>query len=219
MVVTGTIIFVHTQYGLGTHVHDLSGPDDLSAFFKVGSAGSCCRMVTCSTADAPRHGNQLLYAEVIAYYLALFLIKLILCTQYYRLVGELPKYRVFCRAIMGLTTAWCIVSVFLMVFQCNPIPAFWDKTILFQPGASCHPEIYGPAATIGNIVTDFILLLLPIPVILRLKLHPGQKWLISGTYLPSSAQGPLLCRLLTQIPKRNLQHWFFVCVHLSRHPA
>lgn len=133
-------------------------------------------------ADAPDRGTQLLYATLIVYYTALCFIKLILCAQYYRLVGEVPKYRLFCRVIMGFTTAWCIVSIFLMVFQCMPIPAFWDKSILSQPGTSCHPEIYGPVAAIGNIVTDFILLLIPVPVIVHLNLQPGQKWLVFGMW-------------------------------------
>lgn len=116
----------------------------------------------------------------------------------------MPKYRVLCRTLMGLTTAWCVVSVFLMVFQCTPIPAFWDKSLLLQPGASCHPDIYGPAAAIGNIATDFILLLLPLPIILHLNLQPRQKWMIFGMFLTQFDNGLVGMPATNGNTKRNL---------------
>lgn len=69
---------------------------------------------------------------------------------------------------------WCISQILVTVFTCIPIEGLWDTTV----NAVCNP--IGPdaqfyMASVGNIVTDIIILLLPIPVVWKLKLRKPQK--------------------------------------------
>lgn len=91
--------------------------------------------------------------------------------------------------IISITTgcimiAWFISLVFAIIFSCRPVAFFWDKTI---KGGSCINEnnlAYGITAT--NIVTDFVVLLLPIPWLLKLQLPMAKKIGIIGIFLLGS---------------------------------
>lgn len=75
---------------------------------------------------------------------------------------------------MTLIVLWCISQILVSAFTCIPIEGLWDPTV----SAVCNaigpdPQFY--MASVGNIVTDFIILLLPLPVVWKLKLRRPQK--------------------------------------------
>ena len=66
-----------------------------------------------------------------------------------------------------------------MIFMCNPVSGFWIRRI----NSTCLPDyVSGDMNVISNIVTDFIILVLPLPVLLRLSLRPAQKWALIGVF-------------------------------------
>ena len=80
--------------------------------------------------------------------------------------------------------AWFISLVFAVIFSCHPVAFFWDKTI---KGGTCIDEndlAYGITAT--NIVTDIVVLVLPIPWLWNLQMVSARKVAIVGIFLLGS---------------------------------
>ena len=82
--------------------------------------------------------------------------------------------------------AWIMVSglafIVATVFQCRPIAAFWDRSILGYKCFKNEPWWISYATT--QITTDFMLLLMPVREVLRLSMGKAEKLgicLIFGT--------------------------------------
>lgn len=67
-----------------------------------------------------------------------------------------------------------LVFFLLVVFQCLPISSIWDKTIT---DAKCLPvsAVIGFTGAGLSIVEDFIILLLPLPVVWKLQMSTKKK--------------------------------------------
>lgn len=118
----------------------------------------------------------------MVYQITLFFTKLTLFFQFYRIMRQTPgrTLKEIYIAIMFLITAWQIGQVFVQIFACIPVQASWDKTIV---GAKCQTiAVTRDMNSIANIVTDFIILLMPLPVIWRLALPRDQKCVVSGIF-------------------------------------
>jgi len=116
---------------------------------------------------------------LLFYNIALLFIKLTFLFQYYRIVAQVRKLRLFYVGMMIVIGGWQAAQCFLILFACFPVERFWDKSI---PG-TCFMNAAGQDLNaIGNIVTDFVVLILPLPVLLRLSLRPAQKWSLVGVF-------------------------------------
>ncbi|KAI9681158.1 MAG: hypothetical protein M1817_002440 [Caeruleum heppii] len=121
-------------------------------------------------------GLQALYAFSLVYANVIMLIKISILLLYNRIFA-IPKFRKWINACIGLFIAIQVSTAFVTMLNCIPIRAAWDKTI---PNARClDPRtIYkGVAAT--SIVTDAIVLVIPLPLIWRLRIHTHQKTALS----------------------------------------
>ncbi|KAH9899009.1 hypothetical protein F4778DRAFT_181710 [Xylariomycetidae sp. FL2044] len=155
MLLVGIFECVHSQYGLGSHIWDVQAPEGVIDFFKF------------------------FYLGIIFYNVTLLFIKLALFFQYYRIVRQVSRYRFVYIGIMCLVVCWSVSQIFVMVFQCRPIYAYWDKTA----AGTCAPEAAMQALNgAGNIATDIIVLLLPMPVVWRLGLKKAQKRALVGIF-------------------------------------
>ncbi|KAI1653486.1 hypothetical protein F4813DRAFT_254961 [Daldinia decipiens] len=155
MLSNGIVQCVHTGFGLGAHIYDIQDEKQLVQFFK------------------------LLYVMTITYNTALMLIKFSLFLQYYRLIQEVPHYRIFYLATMAVVGGWLIAQEFTLIFPCSPIRDYWT----FGPDHKClDGHLIGWMNAVGNIVTDLIILALPIPVVMSLNLKRGRKWAVLGIF-------------------------------------
>ncbi|CAJ2511901.1 Uu.00g075260.m01.CDS01 [Anthostomella pinea] len=122
---------------------------------------------------------KLFYVMSIIYNATLLCIKLSLFFQYYRLIRDIPRYSFIYIVIMGIITSWTIAQILVLSLICIPVQGYWDPTI----SAKClDPDSVVWVNSIGNIVTDIIVLLLPMPVAWRLNLKKGQKWGVIGIF-------------------------------------
>ncbi|KAM6514584.1 hypothetical protein FSOLCH5_008822 [Fusarium solani] len=83
------------------------------------------------------------------------------------------------QAAIAIVGSWALSQVLLGIFVCQPIHGFWDKTV----DAKCipnQPQWYINAA--GNIATDVMVFLLPIPAIRSLRLPRTQKFILAGIF-------------------------------------
>lgn len=77
----------------------------------------------------------------------------------------------------SLTGIWWAV-----LFSCNPIDASWDQRVA-AAGAKCinRPPVYITQAAFGS-VTDFMLLVLPIPTLIGLQMNRKKKLGLIGLF-------------------------------------
>jgi len=67
---------------------------------------------------------------------------------------------------------WGISKLFIAIFQCKPIAFQWDKTI---QGTCINQIDYYRWIRLPNLIHDVVILVLPIPVIWRLRIAIHQK--------------------------------------------
>ncbi|KAF5012513.1 hypothetical protein FDECE_1439 [Fusarium decemcellulare] len=142
-----------TRYGLGKHVSAIN-PETVPLYFKH------------------------FYVSVVLYTASLMFIKLTFLAHYYRLLAIQEMKRVYKAAIV-IVGGWALSQVLVGIFICWPVQGFWDKTV----DARCipnQPQWYINAA--GNIVTDIMVFLLPIPAIRSLRLPRTQKFILAGIF-------------------------------------
>ncbi|KAL3458989.1 hypothetical protein BJX64DRAFT_208496 [Aspergillus heterothallicus] len=116
--------------------------------------------------------QKVVLAAAIIYIPALAFAKLAIIMLYYRLLNPLRPYRWLLWFIAIIITSYTIALVCALVFACNPIERAWNAAI----AGSCifRPAVY-LATAITNTVSDVVLLVLPIPAVLRLHLRMVQK--------------------------------------------
>ncbi|OHF03866.1 hypothetical protein CORC01_00728 [Colletotrichum orchidophilum] len=149
----GLAVALNTRNGLGRHVYFLTS-EQIQAY------------------------NMTFYVTIVFYNAALSGIKMTFLFQYYRVLAVQKMKKVFLAA-MVIVGAWSISQILVEIFICTPIAAGWDKSIK----GSCipnYPQWYINAA--GNIITDIIVFVLPLPVINRLNLARGQKYVLLGIF-------------------------------------
>jgi hypothetical protein len=112
------------------------------------------------------------------YCTSLLFLKLTFLFQYYRVlaVQHLRNVYIGCIIFVG---GWSLSQVLVGIFTCNPVSGFWDPTV----AAKCIPNIpqwYINAA--GNIFTDVIVFVLPLPAIWSLNLARQNRIVLVGIF-------------------------------------
>ncbi|RDH16310.1 hypothetical protein M747DRAFT_325614 [Aspergillus niger ATCC 13496] len=94
--------------------------------------------------------------------------------------------------------------LFAAIFQCWPIAYVWDTTI---EGGSCFNQLaFYRYVSPPNILTDVLLLIMPLPYVWKLHTRKGQKLALTGVFLLGSLKchdRPNLYVLSVHIPQRT----------------
>lgn len=125
---------------------------------------------------------KLLFAGFLVYNTGIAIMRISACFFYMRIfTGHHKIFRVVCWASIGTNVAWLIGNNLTAIFQCSPVRGFWDRLI---PGLQCASNLniqYGGVIT--GIVMDLWTLLLPMPIIWKLKMPPMKKALIIAIFV------------------------------------
>ncbi|KAI1655603.1 hypothetical protein F4813DRAFT_366631 [Daldinia decipiens] len=113
------------------------------------------------------------------YVLNMWLIKLSIGIFLLRLASQ-KRYRYILYASIIIFSIWSIVLFFWNIFQCNPVAAQWDYTILQNdPNSRCvsADEIVNAAYALSvmSILSDWLYALLPIPILWSVKMSAQAK--------------------------------------------
>ncbi|KAF4814866.1 hypothetical protein CGCTS75_v013192 [Colletotrichum tropicale] len=112
-------------------------------------------------------GSKLSLVNRVFYNSYLWLQKLVLLDVYRRLILNLRYEKItiwsFCLIFFGTYVA-CQVTTFS---ECNPFHLYWQ--VLPDPGSCSKAQLQLVVVGVLNIVTDFMLLVLPIPLVVSLK--------------------------------------------------
>ncbi|KAL2003384.1 hypothetical protein VTN02DRAFT_4120 [Thermoascus thermophilus] len=116
--------------------------------------------------------SKIQYSGGPVYTLALLGFKLSLLTSYLRIGGFIKSYAYTIYTVIVLVTCNQIIFTFVICFGCSPVAKQWNPAI---PG-SCIDTIRSYYAIAGtSLGFDVIIILLPIPVLLKLQLRTRQK--------------------------------------------
>ncbi|KAL1845105.1 hypothetical protein VTK73DRAFT_1122 [Phialemonium thermophilum] len=149
----GAAVLTNVKYGLGRHIWTLDNPTVLPYF-------------------------RTFYVSIVMYNATLMSVKMTFLLQYYR-VFTVRKMRKVILVAMVIIGCWSLSQLLVAIFNCNPIPRFWDMSLK----GTCIPNLpfwYINAA--GNIATDVAIFVLPIPVLGSLQLRRPQKLLLIAIF-------------------------------------
>ncbi|KAI0458016.1 hypothetical protein F5B21DRAFT_59407 [Xylaria acuta] len=153
--VSCSFVFTGLSYGLGRHNRSLSQHDEIEALKYQ------------ALATASYVSNMWL----IKLSIGLFLFRLAVRNRYKWVLGGSI-------VIVGI---WSITLFFWNIFQCNPVPAQWDYTILTNDLKShcvSADEIVIAAYALSalTILSDWLYALIPIPMVWQAKMTAQAKW-------------------------------------------
>ncbi|KAF2826620.1 hypothetical protein CC86DRAFT_292356 [Ophiobolus disseminans] len=129
---------------------------------------------------SPRITLRLIFAQSLLYHLSTNLIKASFCIQYLRLFSLVRPVAWACIvlqvAILG-AAAW---GVFGVVFLCDPVHRYWD--VREGVGECGDAQRHFLTTGVVGVGLDWVIWILPIPVVGRLKLPRRQKAGLLGVF-------------------------------------
>ncbi|KAI9728095.1 MAG: hypothetical protein M1834_007811 [Cirrosporium novae-zelandiae] len=104
----------------------------------------------------------------IVYAVALLFVKFSIMSFYIRIFGTKNSFRISVYIVMFLVMAWCVSLILETLFLCRPLAYNWDQTI---DGTCGNRNTTFVSAGVLNMITDILIMLLPIPHIWKLQLQ------------------------------------------------
>lgn len=103
---------------------------------------------------------------------------------FYIRIFSFRNFRILAYIVGGIVISHGIGVFFAAIFQCSPITYTWDKTII---GGSCFDqEAFYRYVSPPNIVTDVLILVMPLPYVWKLQTQVEQKVALTGVFLLGS---------------------------------
>ncbi|KAH9864417.1 hypothetical protein J1614_010351 [Plenodomus biglobosus] len=125
------------------------------------------------------------WVSLIFYGTSLGFQKISMLVQYLR-VFTTRKFQIACWVMIAFVAIYSTWTVFGNAFSCIPVRAFWTK----EPGAKCIDQYAVWFTNAGiNILQDFLIIIMPMPVIRSLNLGRRQK----GALFAIFAVGGFVC--------------------------
>ncbi|KAJ5297796.1 hypothetical protein N7508_008045 [Penicillium antarcticum] len=121
------------------------------------------------------------YAYQLVYPLAIGLVKFSILSQYYR-IFPVRRFRIATATIAGVVFLYTVIVIFVNAFECHTKPwRAWDPTVYPNGCNSLTATYFSMAGT--NILTDVIILFMPLPLIAKLNLHRRKKYALIAIFL------------------------------------
>ena len=93
-------------------------------------------------------------------------------------------FRIFAYIVGAIVLGHGLGVLLAAIFQCSPIAHTWDRTIA---GGSCfNQEAFYRYVSLPNIMTDVLILVMPLPYVWKLHTRIGQKVALTGVFLLGS---------------------------------
>lgn len=110
--------------------------------------------------------------------LSLSLCKISILLLYCRIFA-LPAFQWCCYVMGGLIVAWSLSTILAALLICRPVSDLWDPV----PQGYCGNHVLSYTITGAiNIVTDVVVLLLPLPYLARLEMALYKKVVLVATF-------------------------------------
>lgn len=128
---------------------------------------------------------------VIVYVADVFFIKLSILLQYLRIFvpdrkGNFTMFLAI-QACIWIIFSFSLIYLFLNIFECNPREKLWEPWI--NTGHCFNSNTDSESSGIFNIISDFAVLILPMPCLWKLQMAMRKKILMTGVF----ATGFIVC--------------------------
>lgn len=100
----------------------------------------------------------------------------------YRRIFEKPRSRIVIWAVLVACIAWLVSIFFSSIFQCYPVSKAWDATHM-APGSCIDQLSFFIASAATDLLTDVMILSLPVPMVFKLQMPLRRKLAVSGMFL------------------------------------
>ncbi|KAE8343442.1 hypothetical protein BDV24DRAFT_161489 [Aspergillus arachidicola] len=140
--------------GLGSHI-TMIPEKNLTVYLKIGWS------------------NPLVYTSCICF------IKLSVLALYKRLFST-PRMILAANIVAGFVILWALSVCVVGILLCLPVNKFWDPTV---PGSCIDSAQYYYGQQIPNILTDAVLLMMPLKFVWALPISKTQRLLLSGVFV------------------------------------
>ncbi|KAL8837395.1 MAG: hypothetical protein Q9176_005701 [Flavoplaca citrina] len=120
---------------------------------------------------------QLFLAGQLSYYATAVSVKTSLILLYYRIFGVVRWFRYLLAAMWAIVLQYFIVCLYVAVFECKPVAFYWDKSI--ANGTCIDQKRFYRWNGVANLLIDFLVWMLTLPLVWRLQLSLRQKLSLS----------------------------------------
>ena len=165
-------VFYLTTVKLGRHVILLTDPADVKGFALVSGPPSSSTLAPKLTID---QGNVF---ATIFFCTGMSFIKFSIARFYWNIFPQ-QWFRWALIGVAAFMTGWFVSADLVSIFQCTPVARLWDKT---REGTCVDFGAFALATAALNVFTDLVILALPIPLILGLKMSQRKKILLILTF-------------------------------------
>ncbi|KAL8853013.1 MAG: hypothetical protein Q9221_002161 [Calogaya cf. arnoldii] len=121
------------------------------------------------------------FAAKFTYFASGASIKTSLILLYYRIFGVVRWFRLLLAAVGAIVLLYFVVCLFVAVFECKPVAFYWDKSI--ENGTCIDQNQFYRWHGVANLLIDFLIWSLTLPVVWRLHMTLRQKLSLSFVFL------------------------------------
>ena len=123
--------------------------------------------------------SQIFLANQFTYFVLCPVLRIsIIC--FYRRLFSTRQFKIVTTGLIWLISLWGVGIFLACALQCRPLRGFWDKSV----EATCFDgNLFFIVNQAFNVVMDFVLLALPLPIIWRLHRSWREKLGLSGVFL------------------------------------
>ncbi|KAI4225425.1 MAG: hypothetical protein L6R36_003909 [Xanthoria steineri] len=127
--------------------------------------------------------GQAFYASEIIWATSIPIIKLSILLLYIRIFGRLRYFKNLAYIIGIFSVCWGIMVILVCALQCRPVQFTWDKSV---KGTCINAPLFFIIGSAPNVLTDFVLLVLPLPAVWNLHTTRAQKISLTGIFMLGS---------------------------------
>ncbi|KAK4869229.1 hypothetical protein LT330_006229 [Penicillium expansum] len=127
-----------------------------------------------------------LFACEILYTLSVCFTKYSILLFFWRIFNS-TNIRIPIYVLASMITGWGLGVILTTVFQCMPIQGLWDYSVKAHCGVNINDFFIGNA--VPNIITDWAMLILPLPYVWKIQRSTTQKVALCGAF----AMGGFIC--------------------------
>ena len=111
-------------------------------------------------------------------------VKLSILLQYLRIFvpfreGSLPLF-IAIHVCIWITVIFYLLEIFILIFQCNPREKIWNP--LITTGHCFNSIALYQASGVFNVLSDFAILILPLPTVWNLQMSLRRRLLLMGVF-------------------------------------
>ncbi|SPQ24383.1 c8440272-c485-43ec-9eff-07f405d74a1b [Thermothielavioides terrestris] len=128
-------------------------------------------------------GSRLVLVSRILQPAILWLLKAATLEFFHRLVGQAGKkrYNLLLRSLLVSLPVTFLAIIIADLAECRPFPHYWQ--VVPDPGGQCR-QGYAQllTLTVCNVLTDLLLVVFPVPIVVRSRLSMGRKVILVGLF-------------------------------------